>query len=83
MRHFTTVAWFTPSFAATSLFVAPVPASRMMRERTANDCGLFGLRAHRSNVTRSSSVNTSGAFGRPRVAIGRHYDNQDQNASFF
>jgi hypothetical protein len=54
----------TPSSAATAPIVPPPADRNTIRARIANACDVFRLRAHASNVARSSSVNTTGsAFG--------------------
>jgi hypothetical protein len=44
-----------------------------MRHRCANACEDFARRAHRCNASRSSSVNTNSATGRPLRAIQAVY----------
>ena len=68
-RHFPTVGCATRSRAATSLFDRPSAQPSTIRDRNASACELLRRRAHRVSVSRSSSVNTSSAFGRPRDAI--------------
>jgi hypothetical protein len=56
----------TRNSAATSLFTAPGSAhANTIRDRNANACDDFARRDHRTSVSRSSSVNTNSAFGRP------------------
>jgi hypothetical protein len=43
----------------------------MIRDRNANACEDFARRDHRTSWSRSPSVNTNSAFGRPRVAMHR------------
>jgi hypothetical protein len=45
----------------------------MILDRIAKTCEDFARRDHRVNVTRSSSVNTSGVIGRPVRAIDPPY----------
>jgi hypothetical protein len=49
----------------------PSPQASTIRDRNANTCDDFARRDHRSNCSRSSSVSTSAAFGRPAFAIPR------------
>ncbi len=65
-RHLPTVVGLQPSRAAIPVFVSPPAAAKTIRQRNANACALFGRRAHRSSVSRSSSLNTTRAVGRPR-----------------
>jgi hypothetical protein len=44
---------------------------RVAQARCANDIGLFGRRAHRSSVERSSSESTNAGFGRPPSSAPR------------
>src|SRR6266516_1067383 len=60
-RHFPTVLWLQPSSAAISLLARPSAAAKTIRQRNASACELFGRRAHRSSVSRSSSVSTTSA----------------------
>ncbi len=59
------------SVPATCWLVAPRLDSRMMRARSANACPIVWRRADRVSVSRSSSLTTSVAVRRPRVAVGR------------
>jgi hypothetical protein len=68
-RHRPTACGVDPSRSATSLFVAPVAHSRMIRHRNAHDCGVDLRRTQPSNADRSSSDNASSAFGRPVLAM--------------
>jgi hypothetical protein len=68
-RHLPTVAWLQPSSLATTWFVFPSAHANTILDRNARLWGLFGRRAQRPSVSRSSSLNTSGAFGRPRTAM--------------
>ena len=72
-RHLPTVGRVIPSRRATSVLLAPDAHSSTIRDRSANCCELFGLRAHRANVSLSSSVSTSPTFGRPRSAISEYF----------
>ncbi len=65
-RHLPTVAWLTPSLAATSWLVAPLAAARMMRARRASACEVLRRFVSRSRTARSSALRISSAFGRPR-----------------
>ncbi len=65
-RHFPTDDRDTLSSRATSRFDAPAAQANTIRQRNANRCALFGRRAHRSKVARSSSLSTSSAFAGPR-----------------
>ena len=68
-RHLPTVGCDTRSRAATSLLDRPSAQANTIRDRNASACADLRRRAHRVNVSRSSSVSTSCAFGRPRSAI--------------
>ncbi len=61
-RHFPTAAWLTPSSAATCLLSDPPAQANTIFDRRANDCGVFGRRAHRSRVVCSSSFSTRGPW---------------------
>jgi hypothetical protein len=67
-RHTPTVWGHTPTSAATSLLDFPAAQPNTIRHRCANDCDDFARRAHRCNVSRSSSVNTNSATGLPLLA---------------
>jgi hypothetical protein len=82
-RHLDTVAWFTPRRSATSVLVSPLAQASTIFERSARDCWIVDLRTHRSSVARSSLLNTSSAFGRPREPIGGRYDESTEIASLF
>jgi hypothetical protein len=69
LRHLPTVASATPRRAATSRLVGPSAQASTIFDRNARDWGLFGRRAHRSSVSCSSSVSTSGFFGRPSLGM--------------
>ena len=71
-RHFPTVAADTPSAAATSLLDTPAAQANTIRERNANAWDDFRRRAHRTSCSRSSSVNSNTAFGRPVRGIPKH-----------
>src|ERR1039458_2237880 len=64
-----TVASATPRPTATSRLVGPSAQASTIFDRRARDWGLFGRRAQRSSVSRSSSVSTSGFFGRPSLGM--------------
>src|ERR1035437_6570769 len=69
LRHLPTVASDTPRPTATSRLVGPSAQASTIFDRRARDWGLFGRRAQRSSVSRSSSVSTSGFFGRPSLGM--------------
>jgi hypothetical protein len=64
-RHVPTVCGHTPNSAATCLFAFPSAQPSTIRLRNARACDHFARRDQRSNVSRSSSVNTTSATGRP------------------
>ena len=65
-RHLPTVVRRHPQIAATCLLVAPGSAhASTIRARNASACADFARRAHRVSCSRSASVSTSSAFGRP------------------
>jgi hypothetical protein len=66
-RHLPTVGRETLNAAATSVLLAPSAQASTIRERIANYWALLGRRAHRASVSRSCSVTTNSAFGRPRT----------------
>jgi hypothetical protein len=68
-RHLPTVARATPNRPATSVLAAPVAHSSTMRHRSASCWALVGRAAQRRRVSRSSSVSSSSAFGRPGSLI--------------
>jgi hypothetical protein len=72
--HTPTVCGQTPASAATCLLGLPAAQPNTIRHRCANACDDDGLRAHRSNVWRSSSVNTNSAFGLPLFAMDQAYN---------
>jgi hypothetical protein len=45
-----------------------------IRDRNANPAADLRRRDHRSNCSRSASLNTNGAFGRPVLATHRPYN---------
>jgi hypothetical protein len=53
---------------------SPSAHANTILDRNANDCADFARRDHRSNCARSSSANTSAAFGRPVLATHQVYD---------
>lgn len=65
LRHFATVPSRTPNSAATPTFEPQAAHSNTIFERNASDCADEGRLAHRSSLTRSASVSTRFAFGRP------------------
>src|SRR5215212_1116862 len=73
-RHTPTVCGQTPTSAATCLLGLPAAQPNTIRHRCANACDDVGRRAQRSNVCRSSSVNTNAAFGLPRSAMNQVYN---------
>jgi hypothetical protein len=64
-----TVAGSTRNRSAISLRDKPSPHASTIRHRNANACDDFARRDHRTNVSRSCSVNTNSAIGRPIRAI--------------
>ena len=73
-RHIPTVCGQTPKSAATCLLVLPAAQPNTIRHRCANACEDFARRAHRCNVSRSSSVNTNSATGLPLLATHPVYN---------
>ena len=71
-RHFPTVAADTPQSRATSLFAWPSAHASTIRERNANAWEDFRRRSHRTNCSRSSSVNSNACLGRPVLAMPQH-----------
>src|SRR3981189_532939 len=71
--HLVPVCGQTPNRAATSLFVEPSAHASTIRARNANACEVFARRVHRDRVSRSTSDNTSSAFGRPERVIIQFY----------
>ena len=71
-RHLPTICFVTPTSAATCVFVFPPAHRKMIRARNANAWAVFGRRDQRSSSSRSASVTTSSAFGRPRAAAIDH-----------
>src|SRR3954451_12534947 len=72
-RHVPTVCGHTPNSAATCLFAFPSAQPSTIRLRNARACDDFAHRDQRSNVSRSSSVNTTSATGRPVRATPATY----------
>ena len=64
-RHLPTVTGWQSSTAAIALFDVPSAAARTMRQRSASAWADVGRRAHRSSVSRSSSLRTMVTVGRP------------------
>ena len=58
-RHLPTVLRSQPSSVAISLFAFPSAAARTMRQRSARAWALFGRRAQRASVSRSSSLSVT------------------------
>jgi hypothetical protein len=58
LRHLVTIARTTPTRSAISVFFSPSAANSTIRERCANACALIRRRAHASNCSRSSSLNS-------------------------
>jgi hypothetical protein len=59
------------------VFNAPGAAqANTIRDRSAKPAADLRRRDHRSNCSRSASLNTSGAFGRPVLAIDQAYNFQ-------
>ena len=73
-RHLHTVCGHTPTSAATSLLDLPAAQPNTIRHRCASACEDFARRAHRCNVSRSSSVNTTAVTGLPRFATHQVYN---------
>ena len=78
----------TPRSAATRVFNAPGAAqANTIRDRNAKPAADFRRRDHRSNCSRSASLNTNGAFGRPVLATDQAYNFQHelmaQDTSYF
>ena len=69
-RQRPTVWRVTRTGGATAAFGAPAAQASTIRARCASPCAVVGRRAHRSSVSVSSAVNTSGTLGRPRCGIG-------------
>jgi hypothetical protein len=67
--HLPTVGCATRARAATSVFDSPSAQPSKIRARSAGAWADVRRRAHRESVSRSSSVNTNSAFGRPCDAI--------------
>jgi len=70
LRQRPTVWRVTPTSRATASLVCPAAQLNTMRARCATACAVFGRRAQRAKVSRSSAVRTNGGFGRP-VRMGR------------
>jgi hypothetical protein len=64
-RQRVTVPGVTRNCAATSALDNPPAQASTIFERTASACAVFARRDQRVNWSRSASVNTSCAFGRP------------------
>ena len=66
-RHLPTVARVTPTIAASASLGQPSAASRTISARRTNPCGRLRERAIDANCSRSDSVSSNGANGRPNV----------------
>ena len=64
-RQRVTVPGVTRNRAATSVFDRPSAQASTIFARSANACAVFARRDHRVSCSRSASVTTSSAFGRP------------------
>jgi len=75
-RHLPTVEPVQPNSAAISVLDRPSAAAKTTRHRNASACELFGRRAHRSNVSRSSSLSTTSARTgiTPPIVVDDHDD---------
>jgi hypothetical protein len=71
-RHFPTVDAVTPTVAATWAFDTPVAHCNTIRDRNANAWEDLRRRSHRTSCSRSGSVNSKTAFGRPVLGIPKH-----------
>ncbi len=82
-RHFPTVARVTPTAAATASLGQPSAASRTISARRTNPCGRLRELAIDSNCSRSDSVKSNGANGRP-ITIGLSFakGSQEKHTSF-
>jgi hypothetical protein len=69
VRHFATVPRVIPRRSPISVFEPPSAHANTIRHRNANACAVVGRRAHRSSVSRSSSLNTTTAAGVPGCVI--------------
>jgi hypothetical protein len=68
-RHLATVSRAIPNSAAISVFDPPRAHARMILERCANAWAVLRRRAHCSNITRSSSVNSTTTGFAPRIRL--------------
>src|SRR6266480_5518551 len=75
-----TVGRVTDNRCATSTLDRPSAHANTIRHRNASTCDDFARRDHRTNVSRSSSVNVNSAFGRPVFGIQHrlHIVNESQ-----
>ncbi len=72
-RHLPAVTGWQPSAAPISVFACLVAAASTIRLRSAKAGAVLGRRAQRSSVSRSSSLSTIVAVGRPsRVRMTLH-----------
>jgi len=67
-RHFDTVCGVTRCRLATVLLSMPSAPARTMRARCASACAVLRRSVSATSCSRSSSLRTSSAFGRPRIA---------------
>src|SRR5215467_6374391 len=72
-RHLPTICGVTPSRAATCLFGVPSAQASTILDRSARAWAVVARRAHPCSICRSSPVSTSGALGRPVLAIRQVY----------
>ena len=79
-RHLPTVARVTPTAAATASLGQPSAASRTISARRTNPCGRLRECAIDANCSRSDSVSSNGANGRPKV-IGLSFAKGSQEKS--
>jgi len=76
-RQRATVLGVTRRSAATCLFESPAAQASTILDRNANTCEVFARRDQRVNCSRSSSVNTSSAFGRPIRSTSHNPSSRD------
>ncbi len=70
-RHLPTVAGAQPSRAATVLLSAPSAQASTIFDRSANACADLARRDQRTSCSRSPSLSTNSALGRPVLAISK------------
>ena len=68
-RHLPTVEAVTPTASATCVFGKPSAHLSTILERNANAWEDFRRRSHRTSCSRSSSVNSKTALGRPAIGM--------------